>query len=153
MFWLTTGILGAWVLWALVDVSTDVRFPSFRSFGLISPLVGFLCLLVSLAALREASRHRAGTWQALGASVLAKYASTFPENPLLSIPAYNAGQLNPRRWLRERPNADFDIWVELIPYLETRRYVKRVLSSRAAYAFLYRREDFESFATFPNKVQ
>jgi hypothetical protein len=70
IFWLTTGILGAWVMWALVDVSTDARFPSFRSFGLISPLVGFLCLLVSLAALREASRRRAATWQALGASVL-----------------------------------------------------------------------------------
>jgi soluble lytic murein transglycosylase len=90
---------------------------------------------------------------ALGASVLAKYASAFPENPLLSIPAYNAGPLNPRRWLRERPNADFDIWVELIPYVETRRYVKRVLSSRAAYAFLYKREDFENFATLPAKVQ
>ena len=90
---------------------------------------------------------------ALGASVLAKYARSFPENPLLSIPAYNAGPLNPRRWLRERPNADFDIWVELIPFVETRRYVKRVLSSRAAYAFLYQREDFEGFATLPAKVQ
>ena len=89
----------------------------------------------------------------LGASVLAKYAQAFPENPLLSIPAYNAGPLNPRRWLHERPNADFDLWVELIPYVETRRYVKRVLSSRAAYAFLYKREDFESFARLPSKVQ
>jgi soluble lytic murein transglycosylase len=90
---------------------------------------------------------------ALGASVLAKYASAFPENPLLTIAAYNAGPLNPRRWLRERPTADFDIWVELIPYVETRRYMKRVLSSRAAYAFLYKREDFEGFATLPAKVQ
>ena len=78
MFWLTTGILGAWVLWALVDLSTDARFPSFRSFGLISPLVGFLCLLVSLAALREASRHRAGTWQALSASVLSVVIGVVP---------------------------------------------------------------------------
>jgi hypothetical protein len=70
MFWLTTGILGAWVLWALVDASTNARFPSFLSFGLISPLVGFLCLLVSLAAVYEASRRRAPTWPAVGASVL-----------------------------------------------------------------------------------
>ncbi len=89
---------------------------------------------------------------ALGSSVLAKYASAFPENPLLSIPAYNAGPNNPRRWLRERPNADFDIWVELIPFVETRRYVKRVLSSRGAYAFLYQRQDFEDFAKLPAKV-
>jgi soluble lytic murein transglycosylase len=90
---------------------------------------------------------------ALGASVLAKYASAFPEDPLLAIPAYNAGPLNPKKWLRERPNADFDIWVELIPYVETRRYMKRVLSSRAAYAFLYQREAFGNFATLPAKIQ
>ena len=89
---------------------------------------------------------------ALGSSVLAKYAAAFPENALLAIPAYNAGPNNPKRWLRERPNADFDIWVELIPFVETRRYIKRVLSSRAAYAFLYQRENFESFAILPSKV-
>jgi soluble lytic murein transglycosylase len=32
---------------------------------------------------------------------------------------------------------DFDVWVELIPFLETRRYTRRVLASRAAYAYLY----------------
>jgi soluble lytic murein transglycosylase len=90
---------------------------------------------------------------ALGTGELARLANAFPENPLLAIPAYNAGPGNPRRWLRERPNADFDLWVELIPYVETRRYVKRVLSSRATYAFLYQREDFESFAVLPAKVQ
>jgi soluble lytic murein transglycosylase len=90
---------------------------------------------------------------ALGSSVLAKYAEAFPENELLAIAAYNAGPGNSRRWLRERPNADFDLWVELIPYVETRRYMKRVLSSRAVYAFLYQRDDFEKFALLPSKVQ
>jgi soluble lytic murein transglycosylase len=55
---------------------------------------------------------------------------------LLAIPAYNAGPNRVRAWLRDRPSTDFDVWVELIPFLETRRYVKRVLASRAAYAFL-----------------
>jgi len=90
---------------------------------------------------------------ALGTGELARLANAFPENTLLAIPAYNAGPGNPKRWLRERPNADFDLWVELIPYVETRRYVKRVLSSRAVYAFLYQREDFERFALLPSKVQ
>src|SRR6478735_3383317 len=90
---------------------------------------------------------------ALGTGELARLASAFPENTLLAIPAYNAGPGNPKRWLRERPNADFDLWVELIPYVETRRYVKRVLSSRATYAFLYQRDDFESFAVLPSKIQ
>ncbi|MEO8981150.1 MAG: transglycosylase SLT domain-containing protein [Polyangiaceae bacterium] len=101
----------------------------------------------------RASLKRPSVNVALGSSVLAKYAAAFPENALLAIPAYNAGPNNPKRWLRERPTADFDIWVELIPFVETRRYIKRVLSSRAAYAFLYQRDAFASFAKLPNKVQ
>jgi soluble lytic murein transglycosylase len=101
----------------------------------------------------RASLKRPSVNIALGTGELARLANAFPQNALLAIPAYNAGPGNPKRWLRERPNADFDLWVELIPYVETRRYVKRVLSSRAAYAFLYQREDFERFAVLPSKVQ
>jgi soluble lytic murein transglycosylase len=101
----------------------------------------------------RASLKRPSVNIALGTGELARLANAFPENVLLAIPAYNAGPGNPKRWLRERPNADFDLWVELIPYVETRRYVKRVLSSRAAYAFLYQREEFEQFALLPGKVQ
>ncbi|MEI9947635.1 MAG: transglycosylase SLT domain-containing protein [Pseudomonadota bacterium] len=101
----------------------------------------------------RASLKRPSVNITLGTGELARLANAFPENALLAIPAYNAGPGNPKRWLRERPNADFDLWVELIPYVETRRYVKRVLSSRAAYAFLYQRDDFERFAVLPSKVQ
>ena len=101
----------------------------------------------------RASLKRPSVNIALGTGELARLANAFPENALLAIPAYNAGPGNPKRWLRERPNADFDLWVELIPYVETRRYVKRVLASRAAYAFLYQREDFERFAVLPSKIQ
>ena len=34
-----------------------------------------------------------------------------------------------RAWLQARPTADFDVWVEQIPFEETRGYIKRVLSS------------------------
>jgi len=101
----------------------------------------------------RASLKRPSVNIALGTGELARLANAFPENTLLAIPAYNAGPGNPKRWLRERPNADFDLWVELIPYVETRRYVERVLSSRAAYAFLYQRDDFERFAVLPGKIQ
>ena len=77
---------------------------------------------------------------ALGTRGLADLEKTFSANPLLAIPGYNAGPNRPRRWLRERPRADFDVWVELIPITETRRYTKRVLASRAAYAYLYDKE-------------
>ena len=101
----------------------------------------------------RASLKRPSVNITLGTGELARLANAFPENTLLAIPAYNAGPGNPKRWLRERPNADFDLWVELIPFVETRRYVKRVLASRATYAFLYQREDFDRFAVLPSKIQ
>lgn len=86
---------------------------------------------------------------ALGARMLQRLASNFAQNPLLSIPAYNAGPGRARRWIRERPSAEFDLWVELIPYPETRRYTKRVLSSRAVYAYLYEPEQARSRLVLP----
>ncbi len=74
---------------------------------------------------------------ALGSRALSQLQTRFSENPLLAIAAYNAGPSNARDWLNERPSADFDLWIELIPFLETRRYMKRVLASRATYAFVY----------------
>lgn len=82
---------------------------------------------------------------ALGARAFKDFQSYFPENPLLAVPGYNAGPGRPRRWLRERPGSDFDVWVELIPFRETRRYTKRVLASRGAYAFLYEPETADWF--------
>ena len=101
----------------------------------------------------RASLKRPSVNVALGSAELARLAQAFPDNTLLAIPAYNAGPGNPKRWLRDRPNADFDLWVELIPYVETRRYMKRVLASRATYAFLYQRDDFDTYALLPSKIQ
>lgn len=74
---------------------------------------------------------------ALGCEFLARLGRKFPDNPLLSIPGYNAGPGAPARWVKEHPADDFDVWVERIPYRETRHYTKRVIQSMAAYAFLY----------------
>jgi soluble lytic murein transglycosylase-like protein len=42
-----------------------------------------------------------------------------------------------RRWLSERADDAPDMFVERIRFDETRAYVKRVLESQAAYAYLY----------------
>ena len=88
---------------------------------------------------------------ALGCRELARLSGMFPENPLLVVPAYNAGPGRAARWLKERPNLDFDLWVERIPFQETRRYTKRVLSSRAVYSYLYERELSASRLSLPAK--
>lgn len=90
---------------------------------------------------------------ALGSRVLASLTQRFSKNPLLAIPGYNAGPGRPARWLRERPEVDFDVWVELIPFRETRRYTKRVLASRAAYAFLYDNEQADEAMRLPLRLE
>ncbi|MGK3996787.1 transglycosylase SLT domain-containing protein [Sorangium sp. So ce1024] len=74
---------------------------------------------------------------ALGCRYLSVLRNQFSDNPLLAIPAYNAGGGAPKRWIAERPSQSFDLWVERIPYQETRLYTKRVLASLAVYELLY----------------
>jgi tetratricopeptide (TPR) repeat protein len=61
-------------------------------------------------------------------------------HPGLAAAAYNAGPGAVARWLLNTKGA-FDEFVEQIPFLETRGYVKRVLRSYAAYAYLYESTD------------
>jgi soluble lytic murein transglycosylase len=77
---------------------------------------------------------------ALGCRYLAVLRGQFSDSPLLAIPGYNAGGGAPKKWLGERPTEDFDLWVEKIPYDETKSYTKRVITSMAAYEFLYARD-------------
>ncbi len=108
--------------------------------------IGLMQLIVPTAALygkRAGLPHDARALErpavniALGCRALAALSSRFADDPWLAIPGYNAGPGRPARWRRERPAEDLDLWVELIPFIETRRYTKRVLASRAAYAVLY----------------
>lgn len=127
---------------------------SANAYGLMQLIVPTAKLLAAKANLPygpEALR-RPKVNVALGCRALADFSARFPENPLLAIPAYNAGPGRPQRWLRERPGGDFDLWIELIPYAETRRYMKRVLSSRAIYAFLYEPAIARSRLVLPLRV-
>jgi len=74
---------------------------------------------------------------ALGARLLSALRTSFPGRPDLAIAAYNGGAVAVRRWLGERGGDDLDVFVERIPFDETRNYVKRVLASQASYAYLY----------------
>lgn len=57
----------------------------------------------------------------------------FKGNPVLAAAAYNAGTVRVRRWLPEKHALPGDIWLELIPYKETRNYVATVLSYTLIY--------------------
>jgi soluble lytic murein transglycosylase len=72
----------------------------------------------------------------LGVRLLAKLRAKHG-NLALAIGAYNSGSGAVDRWVAAPLSEDLDLFVELVPYDETRNYVKRVLSSQAAYAYLY----------------
>ncbi len=57
--------------------------------------------------------------------------------PILQIATYNAGPEPVRRWIRERNTNELDVFIESIPYTETRNYVKRVMQSAYIYYRLY----------------
>jgi soluble lytic murein transglycosylase len=72
---------------------------------------------------------------ALGSAYLEYLFERFPERPSALIASYNAGPNAVGRW--DFAESEDDEWVENIPYVQTRRYVKRVLRSLWAYQALY----------------
>jgi soluble lytic murein transglycosylase len=62
----------------------------------------------------------------LGAATLRELVDQFGGQTPLGLAGYNAGPNAARRWLPGRP-VDADVWIENIPYNETRSYVQRVL--------------------------
>ncbi|MES9862624.1 MAG: transglycosylase SLT domain-containing protein [Candidatus Thiodiazotropha sp. LLP2] len=70
----------------------------------------------------------------LGTGYLNKIYRELQENPVLATAAYNAGPTRVRSWLPDQPQAT-DIWIETIPFHETREYLKRVLSYTVIYNY------------------
>jgi soluble lytic murein transglycosylase len=64
------------------------------------------------------------------ASLLERFGGSLP----LAIASYNGGPHNVRLWMRESgPDMPVDAFLERIPFSETHRYVRRVLTHYAAY--------------------
>jgi len=76
---------------------------------------------------------RPNTNVALGTAYLAQLQEQFGGNRVLASAAYNAGPSRVRGWLKDAEHLPWDIWVESIPFDETRQYVQNVLSYTAIY--------------------
>ncbi|MBV1874524.1 MAG: transglycosylase SLT domain-containing protein, partial [Gammaproteobacteria bacterium] len=68
----------------------------------------------------------------LGTSYLKQLLSTFDNNKVFATAAYNAGPHRVVKWIPETP-LPADVWIETIPFKETRNYVKHILSSEEIY--------------------
>ncbi|MBY4676924.1 transglycosylase SLT domain-containing protein [Marinobacterium arenosum] len=69
----------------------------------------------------------------LGTAYLAEMLDRFDGNIVHATAAYNAGPHRVDRWLKERGKLPLDVWIESIPFRETRNYVKNVLTYRTIY--------------------
>ncbi|MEM7251818.1 MAG: transglycosylase SLT domain-containing protein [Pseudomonadota bacterium] len=68
-----------------------------------------------------------------GSYYLRSLADRLFQHRALASAAYNAGPHRVRRWLPQGRSLAADIWIEAVPFRETRSYVKRVLAYQAIY--------------------
>jgi len=69
----------------------------------------------------------------LGINYLKKLQKKFSGNTVLATAAYNAGPSNVNRWISEYNVDNTDLWIETIPFAETRDYLKRVMTYSVIY--------------------
>ncbi len=71
----------------------------------------------------------------IGSGYLKSLLERFNENRILALASYNAGPERVTQWLsKTKGKLTYDLWIELIPYPETRGYVKSALMYSAIYS-------------------
>ncbi|WP_339615494.1 transglycosylase SLT domain-containing protein [uncultured Gilvimarinus sp.] len=110
---------------------------------------GALGLMQLLPSTAKQTAHRSGmsfstydllepaTNIALGGRYLNQLLDQFDGNRILAAAAYNAGPNRVKQWLSKSKSASlpYDVWIETIPYRETRGYVQNVLSYSVIYGY------------------
>ncbi|GHS97480.1 hypothetical protein AGMMS50296_4490 [Alphaproteobacteria bacterium] len=85
----------------------------------------------------------------LGSSHLQTLIAEFGDNIVLIAAAYNAGRGNVRKWLEKWGDPRLGtmstlLWIELIPFSETRRYVKKIIEAFVVYTKILNTEFLQS---------
>ncbi len=69
----------------------------------------------------------------LGVQYLKTVQDRYQGHPVLATAAYNAGHRRVIKWLPEKGSVAADIWIEKVPFNETRDYLKRILTYTVIY--------------------
>ncbi len=69
----------------------------------------------------------------LGTKYLRNLLDRHKGNQILATAAYNAGPYRVKSWLKDSKPLPADVWIETIPFKETREYVKSVLAYQQIY--------------------
>ena len=122
----------------LAIAKQESRFsPGVRS---MAGAVGVMQLMPATAAsvagepLSERELMQPSTNISLGAAYLRSLLQLWEEDVFLSIASYNAGPGTVHSWPKPRNDEEIELWVERIPYAETRYYTKKVLDNLLGYS-------------------
>ncbi len=113
----------------------DVRSPA-GALGLmqVMPRTGSMTAKkIGMKNFRTAKLKTAEVNIPIGTAYMKQMLDRFDGNMVLATAAYNAGPHRVDKWLPDKGCQEPDIWVEQIPFNETRKYVSRVLT----YANIY----------------
>lgn len=90
----------------------------------------------------EYDLNDAATNVRFGSFYLSELTGRLDGDTLLAAFSYNAGITRVRNWRRKTPNLPLDIFLETVPYEETRLYGQKILRSTVMYGMLYYGEDY-----------
>ena len=81
----------------------------------------------------------------LGVKYLDQLLKKFGDNIIYALAAYNAGPKKVRSWTAQRSGLSPLEFIESIPFIETRNYVKKILRNYVIYKSLYENKSFTRF--------
>ena len=84
----------------------------------------------------------------IGVAYLNTLYHQFGGHPVLVMAAYNAGPKQVRHWVTRHHPQEIDLWIESLPWQETRNYLKNVMSFYAVYQYrLHQNPNLSPFLT------
>lgn len=87
----------------------------------------------------------------IGVAYLQHLAKRFNQHPVLIAAAYNAGPRQVVYWMKNHPPRQVDIWIETLPWPETRNYLKNIIAFYTVYQYLLNQKP--DLKAFMNPIQ
>lgn len=112
----------------------DVRSPA-NAHGLMQLLPGTARQVANRRGLKVNDLHDPETNIRLGLQYLKTLLQRYDGRLYLALAAYNAGPHRVDRWRNDFPLADEEEFIEMIPFTETRTYVKNILRNYFFYQY------------------
>lgn len=131
-------------IWGIMKAESQYRRDAVSPVGALGLMQIMPGTGLKIAALRGEKGFRptqlleAPTAISLGSYYLKRLSKQFGDSIPLAAAAYNAGPHRVHSWLLAFGALDMDEFVEHIPFLETREYVRKVVANALTYANLYK---------------